>query len=322
MIVPDLRLLGYAATRPMLRVVRLLDAVAEPAPVSLDTGSALDDCIRREGWLVFTPNIDCWGLPLPFGERAFRVATDTRVVATGVDPRTVWLHGRDSPTIAEYDGVAREVRREIDLPGPRFSVTAVTHSGFLLHDDRFGLYTWEPSQSPQLLLDDVGGGAANEGHTRMACGRPSTGELIILDLNNGSHVTVPRPEGCQWSVGVFSPDGRWLAVDLDYSRPRTKEESMATIRAIASGEGVRYEPVPHRLGIICCADGALTIADGVHDNFANIVWSLDSEWIIFSTPFAPRGLWLTRPREPKLEWISFGRKNAPSLLCDATDLIR
>jgi len=113
--VPDLRLLGYMASRPMLRVVRLRDALAEPAPVSLDTGYALDDCIRRDGWLVFTPNVNVYGLPLPFGERPFRIATDTWVVATGGDPHTVWLHGRDSPTIAEYDGVARQVRREVEL---------------------------------------------------------------------------------------------------------------------------------------------------------------------------------------------------------------
>jgi hypothetical protein len=89
MTAPDLPLLGYAPTRPMLRVVRLPDAVAEAAPVSLDTGHALDDCIRRDGWLVFTPNVNVWGLPVPFGERPFRVATDTHVVATGADPRTV-----------------------------------------------------------------------------------------------------------------------------------------------------------------------------------------------------------------------------------------
>jgi hypothetical protein len=320
--VPDLRLLGYAPTRPMLRVLRLPDAVAEPAPVSLDTGYALDDCLRRDGWLVFAPNINVWGLPLPFGERPFRVATETWVVATGADPRTVWLHGRDSPTVAEYDGVAREVRREIELPGARFSVAAVTPSGFLIHDDHSGLYAWEPSQPPRLLLDDIGGGVCDEGHTRMVCRRLSTDELIILDLNNGSHVTVARPEGCRWAVrvGVFSPDGALLAVDLDYSPEIAQEEALARIRQVALGQG-KYELQPHRLGIIRCADGALTIADGVYDNYASIVWSLDSGWIVFATPFAPRGLWLTRPDEPKLEWISFGRRHAPSLLCDASDLI-
>jgi hypothetical protein len=302
----------------------LRDAAAEPAPLSLDTGYALDNCIRRDGWLVFTPNIDVWGMPLPFGERPFRIATDTHVVATGVDPRTVWLHSRDNATVSEYDGVAREVRREIELPSARFSIAAATPSAFLLHDDHQGLYEWEPAQPPQLLLDDVGAWVSDEGHTRIACQRLSTDELIIFDLTNGSHVTVPRPEGCRWRplrFGVFSPDGRWFAVDLDYSPPIAQEESLATIRAIATGRLPTYEPYPHRLAIIRLADGVLTLADTVHDNFANIVWSLDSEWIVFNTPFAPRGLWLTRPDDPTLEWISFGRRHAPSLLCDASDLL-
>lgn len=324
MVVPDFRLLGYAPTRPMLRVVRLRDAVAEPAPVSLDTGDALHVCIRRDGWLAFTPNINVWGLPLPFGERPFRIATDTHVVATGVDPRTVWLQGREKPTVSEYDGVAREVRREIELPGAQFSVAAATPSGFLLHDDQLGLYAWEPAQPPRLLLDDVGACASDENHTRVACLRLSTDELILFDLTNGSQVTVPRPEGCRWAawrLGVFSPDGRWLAVDLDYSHQTPPDESLATIRAVASGQFPKYVPQPHRLGIIRLADGALTLADIVHDNFANIVWSLDSEWIVFNTPFAPHGLWLTHPDDAELKWISFGRRHAPSLLCDASDLI-
>lgn len=307
----------------MLRVVRLPDAAAGPAPVSVDTGYALDDCIRREGWLVFTPNINVWGLPLPFGERPFEVAADTHVVATGLDPRTVWLHRRESPTISEYDGVGREVRQEIELPGPQFSVTAATRSGFVLHDDHSRLYQWEPPREPRLLLDDVGPSAADEANRRLACLRFASDELVILDLADGSHVAVPKPEGAHWAVrlGVFSPDGNWLAVDLDYSPEISQEESLARIRQIALGQGGGYEPQPHRLGIIRCADGAMTIADGVYDNFANLTWSLDSEWIVFTTPFAPRGLWLTRPDEPTLEWISFGRKHAPSLLCDASDLL-
>jgi hypothetical protein len=155
MVVPDLRLLAYAPTRPLLRVVRLRETVVEPAPVSFDPGSALDDCVRREGWLVFTPNITVWGLPLPFGERAFRIATDTHVAANGVDERTVWLHGRDSPTVAEYDGVTRELRREVGLPGPQFSVRAATRSGFVLWEEQCRLYAWEPSQPPQLLLGNT-----------------------------------------------------------------------------------------------------------------------------------------------------------------------
>ena len=70
-----------------------------------------------------------------------------------------------------------------------------------------------------------------------------------------------------------------------------------------------------------CSDGALTIADVAYDNFANIAWSLDSEWIVLTTPFAPHGLWLTRRDAAALEWLSFGRRHAPSVLCDVSDLV-
>lgn len=82
-----------------------------------------------------------------------------------------------------------------------------------------------------------------------------------------------------------------------------------------------YEPRPHRLGIIRCDHGSMAITDGEYDNFTYpLVWSLDGEWIVFSAPFQPRGLWLTRAAEPRLERVKFSR-NAPAPLCDVSDLI-
>jgi hypothetical protein len=69
-----------------------------------------------------------------------------------------------------------------------------------------------------------------------------------------------------------------------------------------------------------CADGALTIAEQEFDNFANLVWSLDSEWIVFSTPFAPRQLWTAHPTEANLGRLEFNEK-ALALLCDISDVL-
>jgi|GEM_PF-4794006 len=304
----------------MLRIVRLPEAVVEPAPVSLDTEYALDNCIRREGWLVFMPDVNVWGIPLPLGDLPFRVATESRVDAAGADPRTIWLRHRNSRTLTEYDGLAREVRREVELPGPEFSLATVTASGFLLNSES-GLHAWEPPRKPRLLLADAGAqDVTDNGRARVLGWRLSTGVLLIIDPTDGSHVTVPGSGGGRWRDGVFSPDGNWLALDLDCSPVTTLEEARVQFRDVVQG-GATYEPKPHRLGLVRCADGALMIADGVYDNFANLVWSLDSKWIAFNTPFAPRGLWLTRPETAKLEWISFGRRHAPSLLCDASDLV-
>jgi hypothetical protein len=297
----------------MLRVVRLPETAVEPAPASLDTGNALDRCMRRDGWLVFTPDLDVWGMPLPFSE-PFLVARRTRVVP-GVDARTVWLHPWDGSTIVEYDGVAREARRELELPGPQFSLQAVTRSGFVLQaDEADDLFAWSPPDEPETLLTGVGpvlGEGARE--APVACLSFSTRELVLVN-DGGATVTVPQPEGWLWDsvgLGVFSPDGAWLAVDLCDASERT--QTLAWWR--------EYEPKPHSLGIVRCADGAMTIATGVYDNFAKIAWSLDAEWIVLSTPFAPHGLWLTRRADAELTWLSFKDRGAPSLLCDVSDLV-
>ena len=60
---PDLRILGYHERKPMLRVVDVGEATSVPAPVSLDTGHALDRCWRREGWLAYCPNQTVWERP-------------------------------------------------------------------------------------------------------------------------------------------------------------------------------------------------------------------------------------------------------------------
>ena len=145
---PDLRLLAYSATRPMLRVMRLPARTHEPAPMSLDTGYALDGCIRREGWVAFNPAPGMYGLPLPFGERPFRISREEHsVLATGTDSRTVWLGSLGERRIEEYDGVARETRRELELPGPARELVAATANAFVLHRAD-GLLLWAPPGEP------------------------------------------------------------------------------------------------------------------------------------------------------------------------------
>jgi hypothetical protein len=286
---PELRILAYEERKPMLRVVRLPEATVEPAPVSLDTGYALDHCFRREGWIAFRPNVDAWGLPVPFGAPPFLIARDAHVVCAGLDPKTVWLRGRDDSSIAAYDGVVHEIARRVDLPddfpAQEFYVVAETAAGFLLgrgYDG--GLYRWEPGEQPTLLLDQVQPRAVDPIGTTVLCWRHSSEEIVLFDLRQVAQVAVPKAAEARWPFHqfAFSPDGAWLAVDLDCSIERTEEQMFARLREVASGGG-RYEPQAHRLGIIRCADGAMTVAEGEYDNFANLVWSLDSEWIVFST---------------------------------------
>jgi hypothetical protein len=320
--VPELRLLGYHERRPMLRVVRLGEAAFEAAPVSLDTGYALDECVRRDGWIVFTPDLDVWGVPVPFGAPPFAVAPRTGVVAAGLDPRTVWLRGHGSAMVSEYDGIARSVRRELELPAEieagQLQIRAETERGFILGGR--GLYEWEPGSKPRLLLDGVDVASVDSTRRYVSTRRRESDELVLFDLQGGSETVVTKREGARWSRSEFSPDGRWLAIDLDYSRARTREEDDALLRDVITARA-RYEPQPHRLAIIRCSDGAMTIAEGEYDNFPYpLVWSLDSEWLVFSAPFQPRGLWLTHAESAKLQRVKFGG-NAPCPLCDISDLL-
>jgi hypothetical protein len=322
--VPDLRILAYHERKPMLRVVRVAAASFEAAPVSLDTGYALDDCLRLDGWFAFQPNQNVWGVPLPLGEDPFLIAKDTQIVCAARHRRSVWLQGRSQHAVTEYDGVARQFRRQIDLPGADdewpWYLRAELADGFLVgwkHD----LFHWSPPGEPRVLLEGgFASGPVDTTGTRLAYRSGSDDGFSLLDLKSGDRIPVATPADAQRGRTAFSPDGRWLAVDLDYSRPKTVEESMATIRAIASGQRVKYEPEPHRLGIVRCSDGEVIVTEGVYDNFPNLVWSRDSSWILLSAPFAPRKLWFARPGDTTLNSITFA-KHVPSLLCDVSDLI-
>jgi hypothetical protein len=310
----------------MLRVVRLPEATVDHAPVSLDTGYALDECVRREGWIAFPANVDVWGVPLPLGEPPFLIARDTRLACSGLDQAAVWLRRHDGRLIEEYDGKARKVRRQVELPedfGAEGSdLIGETRSGLLLGlgEDK-GLFSWQPPGEPSLLLEGVTAATLDPTGTTVLCWRHARDELVLFDLHRATHTAIPKPSGCRWPLfeAAFSPDGAWLAVDLDYSIEYSDEELSAQLQDVMRGRGTD-ESQPHRLGIIHCVDGTMTITEEEYDNFANLVWSLDSEWIIFSTPFAPRALSITRPSEAKLARVEFGRA-APSLLCDISDSV-
>jgi hypothetical protein len=309
----------------MLRVVRLPEATVEPAPVSLDTSYALDDCLRRNGWIAFCPNFEAWGVWLPLGDPPFLIARDTWTICAGRDSQTVWLRARHEPILTEYDGVARSARRELELPGQlkveSSQPVGEVRSGLLfgLGGDG-GLFAWKPPAEPQILLDGVTPVALDPTGRTVLSWRHAARELVLYDVERRRQTVLEEPDGGRWPLfnAAFSPDGAWLAVDLDYSIEYSEEELSAQLQEVARGRAT-YEPQTHRLGVVRCSDGAMTVAEGKYDNFANLVWSLDSKWIVFSTPFAPRALWVTTPAEARLARIRF-KQNAPSLLCDISDL--
>jgi hypothetical protein len=318
---PNLRLLAYHEQKPMLRIVRLPGAKIEPAPVSLDTGYAIDKCLRRDGWIAFSPpNFEAWGISTTFDEPPFLIARDTWWVSPARDPRCVWLSPREEPLVTKYDGVARSTVLQLEWPMRMAHPIGEVDDRLLYHDDD-GLFAWRGNSRPQPLLAGVRPIALDPTGRTVVCLRWETKEFVLYDVDTMSHISVPQPEGGRWPDpdfrAAFSPDGTWLAVDIDYSTEHPDEEAHL---ADLLRDDYTYEFQTHRLGIIRCADGAMTIAEGEYDNFANLVWTLDSERVVFSTPFAPQELWIARPATAKLERIDFAQ-GAPSLLCDVSDLI-
>src|SRR4051812_17932160 len=96
-LLPTLCFLGHQSARPRLRLVRLPEESVEPSPVPLDGATcALDRGFARDGWLVFTPNEEVWGVPAALDGPAFRVG---RWWGCGPppNPRTLWLANPADP---------------------------------------------------------------------------------------------------------------------------------------------------------------------------------------------------------------------------------
>jgi len=310
----------------MLRVVRLPEAQFEPAPVSLDTGHALDECLRRDGWIAFGANLDVWGLSTPFGDPPFLIRTNAVVACVGEDAHTVWLadgdRSDDAPSaVALFDGVTRKIVREIALPAG-FDLVGETPSGFVLgRGYRGGLHLWAARRdAPERLLDGVSAYSVDSGGAHVFCWRPDSEEIVFFGLARRASVSVPQPEGARWELrtAAFSPDATRLAISIDYSSQLTANERSTRFAETVAGHG-SYDPKPRRLGLLSTTSNAITIADGHYDNFAYPIWSIDGEWVVFSAPFQPRGLWVCRAAKARLERVRFSR-DAPVPLCDVSDL--
>ncbi len=315
MALPRLRLLGYEEAQPHLRLIRLPELTVEPSPVPLDRAdSALDGCMRRDGWIAFKSE-EVWGAPIPLEGEAFRVGKSFGWLPSR-NERAIWMMDGHIPfdaphTYIEYDGVAREVVDQITLPaGAR--LVAERDVGLIVHDHRRGWSAWQRGAATGEPIDERH--AAPHGSLLLSESEP---DRLILIATGGEEIEIALPID-EFTNRSLSPDGRYHAVDIDVSGDRQREiESMVDV---VQGRA-KYEPVPHRLALIDCTNGQVTFADGVFDNFASPpVWSHDSEWLVFAAPFTRDGLWVCRVADARLEWVGFG-KSTPVPLVNVSDVI-
>ena len=284
----------------------------EPSPVPVNrASSALDDCVRREGWIAFHAQ-EIWRVSVLLEGKAEQVGASFSCIASQ-NERAIWM---DAPVqrsgrrdYVEYDGLAREIIDEFSLP----------KYGSLMADIPAGLIVQEPDG--RLSLREQGATARVPLDPNIA-GIPGTfrrvdaGEQFFRADGTPLRAAPPIDGTPQaWSAS-FSPDGRYAAVDIDMSGPREIPSMIDIVQGRA-----KYVPAPHRLAPIDCATGNVTIADGAFDNFASTpVWSHDGEWLVFNAPLQRGGLWACRVAEPRLERIRLP-KAAPVPLVNVTDLI-
>ena len=319
-----MRVLGYQPTRPRLRVLSLPEEAIEPSPVPLNGAvCALDRAFVRDGWIVFAPNEEVWGVPASLTGNAFRVGRWWDCVPA-LNPRTVWLgapvardpqawRDLDAPNlIQEYDGVRRETVQTLELP-PGLGLEAVTQEALLLGDrgGRLWLMSWDLSDP-----EPVGEGRVLAQHrSRIAIQtRPVNRKLTILDLAAGSQMAIRSPLPGPWGMfGSFSPDGSTLALDVS-ERPLATEVETAAARG--------FEPRWTHLALVAIDDGEIRLVDRRFDNFATApVWTADGSWLIFDAP-VDKSMFACRiaDGEPTLQPL-VRRRGRPSPLVDVTDIL-
>jgi hypothetical protein len=298
-----LTLLGYAQSRPHLRVLRLPDEDVVPSPVGLNRPVALDRAVVRDGWVAFDPDHEVWGVALPLAGKAFKVGEWWQCLPAP-NPRTVWLarpYEGDPALAVEYDGVARaEVGRAELAPG---TLAAVVPEGFVL-----GPEDWSPDSVDTLTLDGepLAPGwqvVARSGSLLAVAHRD--GALSLVDVATRSVTAVEKPLAGEWNAHAasFSPDGSTLALGVAHEDRSAKlagalpagfdltsiEDMMERLVSEPPSEEVMAaleSPSWHQLALVEAATGAVTLADGRFDNFNSTpVWSADGRRLVFDAPF-------------------------------------
>jgi len=313
-----MRILGYQASRPNLRLLRLPEEVVEPSPVPVNARIALDHGFARDGWLVFMPGQEVRGVPVPLEGKAFRVGRWWDCVPAP-NPRTIWLANADvddehAPTVvAEYDGVRREelARREL-APGLRLD--AASSAGLVLRPPDHG----PPAGGDVLLLwpwqracEPLGPGwHVLACHGSLLAVEHRNGELTLLDAATRVETPIARPLPGGWnSFASFSPDGTRVAIGIDEEDAEERTARMVAplpelrslddigawieritepqhAAALERFRKLSRQPRWTRLALIDAATGAVRLAEGHFDNFASApLWSADSRWLIFDAPF-------------------------------------
>jgi hypothetical protein len=256
----------------------------------------------------------CAGMPasvwfLPDGARSVTMVGPANLVAPAATAGAVWLTsyapGANMTTAA---GTAREVSaagpqaRPVTLP-PGYAIAQGTDRGLLLvpvsrqpgaADKLWDPATAKTSQSFHGVLAASAGKIALASRCAPKCG------VQVLDLATGGHTTVALPAGNTLASAAFSPDGRFLALQVSFGN---------------TGDGLAM-----RLQVASTATGRLTAVPGTwvsSDALVGFGWPAGGDSLVAEFNFTTKtelASWHPGASHPAVTVVPLGRGQASLIL--------
>jgi hypothetical protein len=199
----------------------------------------------------------CAGAPapvwfLPDGARSVTMAGPANLVAPAATAGALWLTSyAPGATMTTAAGTAREVGaagalgRPVTLP-PGYAIVQGTDRGLLLapvsRQPGAADKLWDPAtaQTSQAFHGVL---AASPGRIALASRCAPKCGVQVLELATGRHTTVVLPVGNTPTSGAFSPDGKFLALQVSYGNTGDGGE-LAMQLQVASATSGRLTTVP------------------------------------------------------------------------------
>jgi hypothetical protein len=246
---------------------------------------------------------------LPDGARSVTMVGTANLVAPAAAAGAVWLTSYvPGANMATAAGTAREVgvagtpARPVTLP-PGYAIAQGTDRGLLLApvsrqpgaaDKLWDPVTAKTSQSFHGVLAASAGKIALASRCDPRCG------VQLLDLATGGHTTVALPAGNTLASAAFSPDGRFLALQVSFGN---------------TGDGLAMQ-----LQVAATASGRLTAVPGTwvsSDALVGFGWPAGADSLVAEFNFTTKtqlASWHPGASHPAVTVVPLGRGQASLVL--------
>ena len=244
---------------------------------------------------------------LPDGARSVTMVGTANLVAPAATAGAVWLTSyAPGATMATAAGTAREAgagtpARPLTLP-PGYAIAKGTDRGLLLapvsRQPGAADKLWDPAtaQTSQAFHGVL---AASPGKIALASRCAPRCGVQVLDLATGKHTAVALPMGNTPTSGAFSPDGKFLALQVSFGN---------------TGDGLAMQ-----LQVASTATGRLTAVPGTwvsSDALVGFGWPAGGDSLVAEFNFTTKtelASWRPGASHPAVSTVPLGR-GQPSLI--------